>query len=80
MSVKLLIDPVQFLRMARGLNDIELGASMRALVESALDDGNPKNIKAASYFGSKTNGFFHIDEKTCISAANCNYAVAIREA
>lgn len=80
MSTKILIDPVPFIRMARGLNDIELGASMRALIESALDDGRAKNIMVASYFGKKTNGFVHLDPDSVISSSDCDWAVAIREA
>lgn len=79
MSTKILLDPVPFLRMARGLNDIELGATMRALIESALDDGRAKNVREASYFGKKTNGFIHLNDDTCVSVENCDYAVAIRE-
>lgn len=80
MSTKILIDPVPFLRMSRGLNDIELGATMRALIESALDDGRPKNVMDASYFGSRTNGFIHLDRESTVSILNCDYAEAIQEA
>ena len=80
MSTKILVDPVPFLRMSRGLNDIELGATMRALIESALDDGRPKNVMDASYFGSKTNGFIHLSRESTVSILNCDYAEAIQEA
>ncbi len=74
MAKRLVIEPVCFLRMAKGLNDIELGALMRALVESTLDDDKPKNILDASYFGRRTNGFFHLLPEDCISPANCDFA------
>ncbi len=80
MSTKILLDPVPFLRMARGLNDIELGATMRALVESAIDDGRAKDILSASYFGKRTNGFVHLPKDASVSISDCDYAVAIREA
>ncbi len=77
MAIRLMIEPVQFLRVARNLNDIELGAMMRALVESALDNDKPKNILEASYFGRKTNGFFHLLPSDSISAAQCSFAYSI---
>lgn len=77
MAIRVMIEPVQFLRIARGLNDIELGATMRALVESALDNDKPKNILEASYFGRKTNGFYHLTATDCVSAAQCNFAYSI---
>ncbi len=80
MSTKILIDPLMLMRYARGINDIELGASVRALVESALDDGRSKRILDASYYGTRTNGFVHIDRDSKISASDCDWAVAIREA
>lgn len=80
MSIKILIDPVPFLRMSRGLNDIELGATMRALIESALDDGKPKNVMDASYFGRKTNGFVHLAQNSNLSIDECDYAEVIQEA
>lgn len=80
MSTKILIDTVPFLRMSRGLNDIELGATMRALIESALDDGRPKNVMEASFFGTRTNGFVHLDRESSISVDTCGFAEAIQEA
>lgn len=74
MAVRLVIDPVRFLRIAKRLNDIELGALMRALAESSLDDNKPKNILEASYFGCRTNGFYHLTPDDCISSSDCNFA------
>lgn len=71
---KLIVDTVKFLRVSRRLNDIELGAMMRALIDSAIDEGRSKNILEASYFGTKTNGFFRITPKDSISASNCSFA------
>ena len=78
MAIRLMIDPVRFLRAARNLNDIELGAVMRALVESSLDNDKPKNILEASYFGRKTNGFFHLTPDDYVSTAQCDFAYAIK--
>ena len=80
MSTKILIDPLLMMRHARTINDIELGATIRALCESALDDGRSKRILDASYYGTRTNGFVHIDRDSQISASDCDWAVAIREA
>ncbi len=72
------IDPADFIVETRRLNDIELGALMRALVFSAVDDGKPKNILESSYFGVKTNGFFQIKPEDTISANECSFASLVR--
>lgn len=77
MAIRLMLEPVQFMREARNLNDIELGAMIRALIESSLDDGKPKNILNASYFGRKTNGFFHLKAEDCVSSKDCSFAYAV---
>ena len=71
------IDPAEFIVATRRLNDIELGALMRALVDSAVDDGRPKNILESSFFGVKTNGFFQIGPKDTVSATECRFALLI---
>lgn len=68
----------EFIIATRGLNDIELGALMRALIDSALDDGEPKNVLESSYFGVKTNGFIRIGPNDTISATECRFARPIK--
>ena len=74
MAKFLVIDPVQFTHDTRKLYDMELGALMRALVESVYKDGAPVNIRDASFFGQDTNGFFHIEADDVISASSCRFA------
>lgn len=74
MTRRLLIDTAEFVRTASRLNDIELGALMRALMYSAIDGGTPKNILESSYFGKRTNGFFKISPTDVISSDNCSFA------
>ena len=75
----LIIDPSQFTQDTRKLYDLELGALMRALIESSLKDGVSVNIRDASFFGQRTNGFSHIEPEACISAKNCTFAFLTSE-
>lgn len=70
----LVIDPAQFTQDTRKLYDLELGALMRALIESSLKGGVSVNIRDASFFGQRTNGFSHIEPEACISARDCTFA------